>query len=65
VSDKQDTRFEKHHIQLPGSFAKAQLNCVFLDQDDNVVHTHLIKVKPRRLKDGRYNLRVSIDIEPK
>ncbi len=53
----------KEHIKLPQDFAKAQLNCVFLDEGDNVVHTQLVKVEPTSSEKGRYQVRLILDIE--
>lgn len=54
---------EKFAIKAPGNISAAQFNCIFLDDDENVVHTQLLKVTPRGAGKGRYKIVVSLDIE--
>ncbi len=54
---------DKFTVKLPTSFEKAQINCVFVDEDGNVVHTELFEVNARKLEDGKYQVRVVIDAE--
>ena len=50
-------------ISLPYDFDKAQINCVFLDDADNVVHTQLLKVEPHAVEPGKYQVKLILDID--
>jgi len=56
-------KVEKHHIKVANGFTQAQVNCVFLDNAGNVVHSKLLKVAPHRLESGRYEIRLNLQIE--
>ncbi len=63
VDDKKTGKMERKSIKVKAPFDHAQLNCVFLDEDENVIDTHLLKVETHELKDGRRRIKVSIDID--
>ncbi|MCB9398529.1 MAG: GTPase domain-containing protein [Acidobacteria bacterium] len=55
--------WSKHHIQLEGKLGKTQINCIFLDKTGSVIHTQLLQVKVHPNGPGKYELRLSLDIE--
>lgn len=63
VDSGSKSKSERIRIQAPADFETAQLNCVLLDGDENVVHTHLAKVEPQRTGPGKAKIRVTFDIE--
>ncbi len=56
------SRPERFNLRAP-AFAKAQLNCVFLDEDDNVVHAQLLKATPQETSDGKRRIHIAIDVD--
>jgi signal recognition particle receptor subunit beta len=50
-------------IRFQGELHKAQMNCVFLDRQGNVVHTQLLQLNPTPLGDGRFELRLHLEID--
>ena len=54
---------EKVSIQVPKAIEKAQLNCVLLDGDDNVIHTQLVKLTPHKTGEKTYRVKLSLDIK--
>ena len=50
-------------VSVPEPFSKAQLNCIFLDDEENVIHTQLIRVKRVKIGEGRYKINVVLDIK--
>ena len=56
-------KFERFKIKAPATFKKAQLNCILLDGQENVVHTKLVKVEPHPVGSGKYQIKVVLEIE--
>ena len=54
---------DKFKIKVPGGFTRAQMNCVFLDENDNVVHTQLVKVNHQDMGNGKRRIRMILDVE--
>lgn len=50
-------------IRFQGALHAAQMNCIFLDKQGNVVHTQLLQLNPTSLGDGRFELRLHLEIE--
>ena len=63
VDDKKAGKMERKAITIKAPFDHAQLNCVFLDADDNVIDTHLLKVETHDLGGGHSRIKISIDID--
>lgn len=64
VTDKKPaTKKTKKQVTVKAPFDHAQLNCVFLDADENVVDTKLIQVTHQDLGGGKYRIQVSLDID--
>jgi len=59
--DHKGPKRKKLHIATP--FAKAQLNCVFLDEGDNVVATELVEVDHKRIGNGQYRIELNLEID--
>ena len=62
-SSKKKSKTQKVHIKVPNTFNQAQLNCIFLDDRQNVIHTHLAKIEPEEVGDGKYQIKLTLDIE--
>ena len=62
-SGKKKAKSDRLHMTVPKAFRKAQLNCVLLDEEENVVHTQLFKVAAHPAGKGKRQIRVTIDIE--
>lgn len=62
---KKKAKLEKIKVEVPADFANAQLNCVFLDEDENVIHTELLKVAAQELSPGNFQVRLTLDIKTK
>lgn len=54
---------QKIKIKLPGEFKRAQLNCIFLDDRQNVIHTQLEKISAVESRPGKYLVKVMLEIE--
>lgn len=63
VGQKTVVPTEKKRLKVKAPFETAQLNCVFVDGDGNVVDNRLVKVTPIATAAGKYRLKVIIDIE--
>ncbi|CAM2068255.1 GTPase domain-containing protein [Sulfidibacter corallicola] len=60
---KKKAKLEKFTVKVPQGFANAQLNCVFVDDDENVIHTELLKVHAQEVEEGHFQIRLTLDIE--
>ncbi|CAM2008921.1 GTPase domain-containing protein [Acanthopleuribacter pedis] len=63
--EKKKAKLEKFQVEVPADFTNAQLNCVFLDEDENVIHTELLKVNAMELEPGTFQVRMTLDIKTK
>jgi len=61
--DKKKSKAQKVSIKVPGAFQEAQVNCIFLDDRQNVIHTQLAKLNPIDIKAGKGQIKVTFDIE--
>lgn len=62
-SSKKKSKAQKLNIKVPSDFSLAQLNCIFLDDRQNVIHTQLEKVDADNLGNGKYQIKLTLDIE--
>lgn len=62
---KKKAKLEKVKVVVPADFANAQLNCIFLDDDENVIHTELLKVTAQEISPGNFQVRLTLDIKTK
>lgn len=60
---KKKTKTQKLKVKLPHDFDQAQINCIFLDANQNVVHTQLEKVSAVENGKGKYQIKVILDVE--
>lgn len=63
VSPKSKKKEKRIPIITPTSFDTAQLNCIFVDGSNNVIHTQLVKVMPTKLPNGKKEIRVVLEVE--
>ncbi|MCB1043488.1 MAG: hypothetical protein KDC35_11135 [Acidobacteria bacterium] len=61
VSSKKKKKGDRFQVKVP-HFSQAQVNCIFLDEAGNVVHSKLYKVTPVDSENGR-EIRVTLEIE--
>ena len=60
---KKKGKAQKVTVNVPGKFKEAQVNCIFLDDRQNVIHTHLAKLNPIEITKGKGQIKVTFDIE--
>jgi len=63
VKSKNQKSEKKIRIKTPLPFTTAQLNCIFVDDHNNVIHTQLVKTVPKTLANGKKEIRVILEVE--
>jgi signal recognition particle receptor subunit beta len=63
VKSKNQKSEKKIRIKTPLPFTTAQLNCIFVDDHNNVIHTQLVKTVPKKLANGKKEIRVILEVE--
>lgn len=61
AGSKKKRKGDRFQVKVP-TFSQAQVNCIFLDDSGNVVHSKLFKVSPIK-HDGGQEIRLTLDID--
>lgn len=56
-------KVDKIQMTSPLPFNTAQLNCILVDEKNNVVHTQLVKAQAHDLPDGKKEIRIHLEID--